>query len=123
MNQAFAVPSGVWPVRMTPGPRTATALPIDAVLFFRFAVALCVVAVQIQAGGGERRVAEIVAHEAQVEVAVGHVRTRAVAQPVRGSALELRRACGILVATQSQPVRRAREDTFHDRVQRRSASP
>lgn len=58
--------------------KAMSVLPVDAVLFFRFAMALTVVDVKIRTGG-EERMAEIGARDARIEVAVGHVRARAVA--------------------------------------------
>jgi hypothetical protein len=53
-----------------PGRAATIALPVDAVLVFRFAVALIVLTVQMQAGGGEGGVAEVVADQTQIDVAV-----------------------------------------------------
>lgn len=64
------------------------ALPVDAVLLLGLAMAAVVVAVQIEARRADRRMAQVVAHETQIDLAVRHVRARAVTQPVRRCTFE-----------------------------------
>src|SRR6516225_5588298 len=77
-----------------------------------------VTGVEIQARRAQRRLAEIVAHEPQVDLLVGHVRTRAVPQPVRRG-LPGQRVAGFEFRTAlAQLSGGAREHALDDRVQR-----
>ena len=60
-----------------------SGLPVNAMLFIGFTMATIVVHMKILAGGHERRVPEIVAHEPQVDLMVRHMRPRAVPKPMR----------------------------------------
>ncbi|BDC45520.1 hypothetical protein PTKU15_88170 [Paraburkholderia terrae] len=62
--------------------------------------------------------AEIVAHQAQVDLLVGHVRPGGVPQPVRRALFEQVGARRKGLATFAQPTGGTRKDILDDRVQR-----
>jgi len=97
---------------------TPSASPVDAMFPAGLVMPAIVTGVEIQARRAQRRLAGMVAHEPQVDLLVGHVRPRAVPQPVRrglpgqrGAGLGCRAACAQLAGS-------ARKHAPDDRVQR-----
>jgi hypothetical protein len=103
--------------RASTGPRSVVAAPPDPMPLLRRPVPRILLALQVAARRRQRAVPKVVAHKAQVDLLVGHVRAGGVAQPVRrgaGQDIGLRFPLG---PARLQALGRHAEHLFQNQVQ------
>lgn len=71
---------------------------------------------EVRIGGADRLMAKIVAHVAQIDRVVRHVRSCCMAQPVRGRTLDPKHVVGIVDAPQPEPLACCGEEMLHNFV-------